>query len=198
MKKSGSSWPLVGAIAAGIAASLCCIGPLLALSLGLGSFAASTFFAQWRPVLLTLTFVLLGAAWYFAYRRPAATCDDGSCARRPGRPMRLALWLGTIIAVASAAYPWVAGIGGGASDAAAVPIASGERFSVSVPTMDCAACATGIEASLRSVPGVRAARVDYGSKRADVVFDPAITSAAQLLASIDRTGFPADRSTIRP
>ncbi len=84
MKKPNFSWTLTGGVIAGLAASLCCIGPLVALSLGLGSFAASAWFAQWRPVLLGVTFVLLGLAWYLTYRRPKADCADGSCARPPG------------------------------------------------------------------------------------------------------------------
>ena len=63
MKKPGISWTLAGGVAAGVVASLCCIGPLLSLGLGLGSFAAAAWFAQWRPVLLGITFVLLGLAW---------------------------------------------------------------------------------------------------------------------------------------
>jgi hypothetical protein len=45
MKKRDFSWTLTGSVFAGLAASLCCIGPLLSLTLGLGSFAASAWFA---------------------------------------------------------------------------------------------------------------------------------------------------------
>lgn len=195
MKKSVPSWTLAGGVVAAIVASLCCIGPVIALSLGLGSFAAATFFAQWRPLFLALTFALLGVAWFMAYRRPKSDCDGASCARRPGRAMRASLWVGTLVAVVAAAYPWLAG--SRHSAAPAVTASAGEKFSVSIPTMDCAACAKGIEASLQRAPGVLQARVNYDSKRADIILDPAVTNRAKLLAQIDGTGFPADRTSLK-
>ena len=105
MKKPSFSWTLTGGVFAGLAASLCCIGPLLSLTLGLGSFAASAWFAQWRPVFLAATFLLLGLAWYLTYRRPKVDCADGSCARPPGKAARMSLWPGTLVALAAAIYP---------------------------------------------------------------------------------------------
>lgn len=195
MKKRASSWALAGGVFGAIVASLCCIGPIVALTLGLGSFAAATFFAQWRPLFLALTFALLGLAWFMAYRRPASDCDDATCARRPGRATRISLWLGTLIALVAAAYPWLANSLHGA--APAVTASAGKKLSVSIPTMDCAACAKGIEASLRSAPGVLQARVNYDSKKAEIVFNPAVTSGEKLLAQIDSTGFPADRTSLK-
>ena len=196
MKKTNFSWTLTGGVFAGLAASLCCVGPLLSLSLGLGSFAASAWFAQWRPVFLTVTFVLLGLAWYLTYRRPKVDCADGSCARPPGKAARVSLWVGTIVALSAAVYPWLPAIGHDSSSAAAV--APGDvRFGVRVPSMDCAACATGIEASLRRAPGVKQAVVNYDTKTALLIFDPAMTSRDQLLAHIDARGFPAERSSVK-
>jgi copper chaperone CopZ len=51
-----------------VLASSCCWLPLLLVSLGLSSLGVSAFFGQYRPYLLTLTFVLLGAAWLLSYR----------------------------------------------------------------------------------------------------------------------------------
>lgn len=192
MKKRASSWTLAGGVFAAVVASLCCIGPVVALSLGLGSFAAATFFAEWRSLFLLLTFALLGVAWFMAYRRPKAGCDDATCARPPGKAMRISLWLGTLIALVAAAYPWLASSLHGA--APAVTASAGEQLSVSIPSMDCAACAKSIEASLQRASGVLQARVNYDSKKAEIVFDPAATSGEKLLAQIDSTGFPADRT----
>ncbi len=193
MKKIGFSWT-VGGVLAGVAASLCCIGPLLSLSLGLGSFAASAFFAQWRPVFLALTFVLLGVAWYLTYRRPKADCADGSCARPPGKVARLGLWLGTVVALAAAVYPSLPAASHQLSSATA---AGDAKFSVQIPSMDCPPCAKGIEASLNRVPGVKQAAVDYETKAAVLIYDPRVTSRDKLLAFIDATGFPAERASLK-
>lgn len=195
MKKTNFSWTLGAGVFAGIAASLCCIGPLLALSLGLGSFAASARFAQWRPVFLGVTFVLLGLAWYFTYRRPKADCEDGSCARPPGKVARISLWLGTLVALAAAIYPALPAANHQINAAA---VAAGDaKLSVLIPSMDCPPCAKGIEASLRRAPGVKQAAVDYDTKTAILVYDPSVTNRDKLLALIDASGFPAERSTVK-
>ena len=195
MKKTDFSWTLTGGIFAGIAASLCCIGPLVALSLGLGSFAASAWFAQWRPAFLGVTFVLLGVAWYLTYRRPKVDCDDGSCARPPGKAARLSLWLGTLVALVAAVYPALPAAPHQINTAAVS--ASDAKFSVLIPSMDCPSCAAGIEATLNRAPGVKQAVVNYDNKQADLVYDSTVNSRDKLLALIDASGFPAERSSLK-
>ncbi len=195
MKKTEFSWTLTGGVFAGLAASLCCIGPLLSLTLGLGSFAASAWFAHWRPVFLAITFVLLGLAWYLTYRRPKADCADGSCARTPGKAARLSLWLGTLVALAAAIYPALP-MASHQINATTVA-ASDAKLSVQIPSMDCPPCAQGIQASLSRAPGVKQAVVNYDTKQAVLVYDPAVTNRDRLLALIDASGFPAERSTLK-
>lgn len=195
MKKNRYSWTLTGGVFAGIAASLCCIGPLVALSLGLGSFAASAWFAQWRPVFLGFTFVLLGLAWYLTYRKLKVDCEDGTCALLPGKAARISLWLGTLVAVAAAIYPSLP-TANHQINAAAI-VRDDAKLSVLIPSMDCPPCAAGIEASLRRAPGVKQAVVNYDSKQAVLVYDPTLTSRDILLALIDASGFPAERSSIK-
>lgn len=195
MKKLHFPWTLTGGVVAGIAASLCCIGPLLSLGLGLGSFAAAAWFAQWRPFLLAVTFALLGLAWYLTYRRPKADCKDGSCARPPGKAARVSLWLGTLVALAAAIYPELPAANHQIN--AASVTAGDAKFSVLIPSMDCPPCATGIEATLSRTPGVKQAAVDYDSREAVLVYDPSVTSRDKLLALIDSSGFPADRASLK-
>lgn len=195
MKEKGFSWTLTGGVLAGIVASLCCVGPLLSLSLGLGSFAAAAWFAEWRPVFLAITFALLGLAWYLTYRRPKVDCEDGSCARPPGKAARVSLWLGMLVALAAAIYPSLPAANHRINTAAVA--ASDGKLSVLIPSMDCAACATGIEASLSRAPGVKQAAVNYDTKAAVLIYDPSVTSRDKLLALIDASGFPAERSPVK-
>ena len=51
-------------IIAAIAASLCCIGPVIAVGLGLGAFGLAAAFESTRPYLLGLTFVILAVFNY--------------------------------------------------------------------------------------------------------------------------------------
>jgi mercuric ion binding protein len=70
------------------------------------------------------------------------------------------------------------------------------RLRVSIPSMDCAACASGIAATLRREPGVVAATIDYPTKLAVIDYDHTSTTRESLLDTIDATGFPADRTSL--
>src|SRR5260370_36034976 len=104
----------VGSVIAAMAASICCIGPLVAVMLGVGSLAAASGLEKWRPLFLGVTFVLLGFAWYLTYRKPkAGACEEGAvCATKPGlKGSKVVLWIATALAVALAALPLYAGAG---------------------------------------------------------------------------------------
>jgi P-type Cu2+ transporter len=55
----------------------------------------------------------------------------------------------------------------------------------------CTACVWLVEATPRCVPGVREVRVDLGRSRADVTWEPQVTSLAQIARHLDRLGHPA-------
>lgn len=57
--------------------------------------------------------------------------------------------------------------------------------------LHCAACAGLIEAALERVDGVRAARVNGASERAEVDWDPARTRASALIEAVQRAGYQA-------
>lgn len=103
----------LGAVGAAALASLCCIGPLLFVTLGVGAGLASTF-EPLRPLFTALTVALLGAGFYVVYgRRPAVASPaavvcgpDGSCAvPRNRRRERALLWTATLIALVLLTFP---------------------------------------------------------------------------------------------
>jgi Cd2+/Zn2+-exporting ATPase/Cu+-exporting ATPase len=58
-----------------------------------------------------------------------------------------------------------------------------------VKGMDCAECALHVEEAVRSVGGVREARVYLGAERLDVVYDPDLTSQDQIAEAVRRAGY---------
>jgi mercuric ion transport protein len=100
------------AVASAIAASICCLGPLVLALLGLGGGALLLKFEPYRPHLLGATALFLGAAIYLTYRRPPPDeCAPGSACARPSsrRGQKIALWIVTGIVVLAAAFPYFAG-----------------------------------------------------------------------------------------
>jgi Cu2+-exporting ATPase len=61
--------------------------------------------------------------------------------------------------------------------------------------MSCSACAWVIEHRLRVLPGVHSARVDYASRRADLVWDLARLPVSDLLSAVAALGYSAQPST---
>lgn len=192
MRSEKKSWFLAGGLVSAVTASFCCIVPLLALGLGAGGFAASSWFAQWRPYFLVASFVLLAMAWYVTYRRPKAACGPNeACSTSPQRKgLKIALWVVTALAVPAALFPTLVPSNPVRADTTAV--AGGTELRVAIPSMDCPSCAKGIEGTLRRQPGVRDASVNYDSKQALIVFDASTTNADKLVAAIDSTGFKAE------
>jgi len=189
-----------GSVVAAIAASICCIGPLVAAVLGVGSLAAASGLQKWRPVFLGVTFVLLGVAWYLTYRKPKAeACAEGTaCAARPGvKRDKVVLWIATALAIGLAALPLYAGAvarllhpaGPGPARSAG---ANGATLKVKIPSMDCAACSVNIERTLRKVEGVGRTEVVFKTKEAVIEYDPARISPEKIVAVIDETGFKAE------
>jgi copper chaperone CopZ len=193
MQPVKQSWILTGGFLSAVAASLCCIGPLVAAVAGAGSFVAAGWFERWRPVFLGVTAALLALAWVLTLRARRIACADGTCATpRASRWTLGVLIFSTVVVGAVAMFPQLAQTVVGRSTVATTAPADGRVLRVRIPSMDCAACAVGIAGTLQRVPGIRTAVVRYATKEAEVVYDPAVISAAAVIAKIDATGFKAE------
>jgi len=195
-EKHKARFALTGAVVAAVTASLCCILPLIAAVAGFAGLAASRFFEQWRPYLLVVTFMLLAAGFYMAYRRPREACEEGGgCERTPiGRWNRTALWLVAAFAVVLAAFPyyagWVARAITKTDGQAEVEAQSSQAHAVfKIDGMDCGACAMVIEKSLSQIPGVRHAEVSFENKQAALTYNPHAVDPSQFVKVITGAGY---------
>jgi mercuric ion transport protein len=98
---SGQRLMAIGGMLGAIAASSCCIVPLLLFSLGIsGAWIANlTGLAPYQPYFIAVTLLFLGGGYWLAYRASKAACAEGAaCARPlPNRLVKLGLALATII-----------------------------------------------------------------------------------------------------
>ena len=97
-----------GALAAAVAASACCLGPLILALLGIGGAGALVALEPYRPIFAGLTVILLALGWGWTLRRERAAQGDGcGCALpRAHRTGRRLLWFATVAALASLAFPY--------------------------------------------------------------------------------------------
>ena len=101
-------WAGVGGLTAAGLGSLCCIGPILFVTLGVGAGAASTF-ESLRPLFGTLMVALLGIGFYTVYAHPApaeACGPDGACERPRKRGQeKVLLWGAAALALILWTFP---------------------------------------------------------------------------------------------
>ena len=97
-----------GAIGAAVAASACCIAPVLFSLLGAGALGASAIkFEPYRPWFLGLTVVVLGVAFYSAYRPVAAdTCADSTCTPNSKRTAKIIVWIAAALVTLLITFPY--------------------------------------------------------------------------------------------
>lgn len=102
----------VGGILGALAASSCCIVPLVLFSLGIGGawIGNLTALAPYKPLFVAGTTAVLGYGFYLVYWKPRRACaDDGACARPlPSRLVQIALWVATVLVAAAFAFDYVA------------------------------------------------------------------------------------------
>ena len=108
----GSGFLFAGILSA-IGASICCVGPLMLLALGVsGAWIGSlTALEPYRPILIGLTLLFLGFAFHRLYlARPACSPESGCANPRTLKRQRLAFWIVTVLVLGLIAVPWVAAL----------------------------------------------------------------------------------------
>ena len=97
-----------GGILGAIAATSCCILPLVLTLIGVsGAWMANLrALAPYQPYFIAMTVACLAYGFYLVYWKPKQACADGAaCARpMPGIVVRGSLWLATAIVVAAATF----------------------------------------------------------------------------------------------
>lgn len=102
----------VGSVMGAIAASSCCVLPLVLFFLGasgawIGNLAALT---PYQPIFILITVICLAGGFYSVYRKPKEACAAGSYCSTPvsNRVVRISLWSATVLVALAAVYTYIA------------------------------------------------------------------------------------------
>ncbi len=182
-------------VVSALLASVCCVGPLLLVAIGLGSGAA--FIGRYHWLLLIGGIAILSWSWT-KYLREKTVCDCEHTAM-PGRRAGL-----TTLLIATVIVLGLAGLNISRYVFASPPgtsqkqgVADGlNRVVIQVEGMSCATCEIVVRRALGQVAGVKSARVSVAAKMAEIDFDPKQTTPAALVSAINATGYQAE--TPRP
>jgi mercuric ion transport protein len=179
----------IGSVVSAIVASLCCIGPVVAVLLGIGSIGVFTAFEAYRPYFIGATAVLLGLAFYLSYRKREVKCEDGTCKfESASKWNKLSVWLATFFAAIAIAFPYLGITLHASTNENATPQAT---VVLNIEGMDCKACAFGIEGALSRIAGVHRATVQYEKGNAIVEYDPVVVQPRTLIEHVEEIGFKA-------
>lgn len=102
---------LIAGTATAIGASLCCVGPLMLLALGVGGTWIGNFTAlePYRPLFVSLTLLFLGLAFRGLYLVPQVCGPGAACADpRVAKRRRLTFWITAAPLLGLLAAPWFA------------------------------------------------------------------------------------------
>ena len=104
---------LIGGALAGLAASACCLGPLLLVSAGVsGAWISNlTLLQPYSWVFAGIALAFMAYAWHKIYRVPAATeCEPGTVCALPqtNRTYRTIFWVVSALVLLGITFPYYA------------------------------------------------------------------------------------------
>lgn len=198
MKQDTSSNTFTGiGIIAAIAASLCCITPILALLAGVSGAASShSWLEPARPFLIGLALAVLSFAWYRSLRsKEASACGhDGACTveKKSFLTSKTFLIIITVAAIALIAFPYYAKIFYPKTEKQNIVVVERNNIqtaSFSIKGMTCQGCEAEVNNQLYKVVGVINAQTFYNKGISTVKFDKSKASVEQLKNAIAQTGY---------
>lgn len=189
--KSNNKIAGVGLMTA-IAASLCCITPVIALIAGTSGMA-STF--SWmepaRPYLIGFTILTLGFAWYQKLRpQKEVDCNCDTEEKKSFMQSKLFLSLITVFATIMLAFPYYSHVFyDNSNSVSAIEEGNAQKSEFTIEGMTCASCEEHVTHEILQLDGIGKVEVSYENSNAIVEFDKGKTSQEEITEAINSTGY---------
>lgn len=195
MKTQNSSKGLVGAgVLSAIAASLCCITPVLALIAGSSGIASAfSWLEPARPYLIGITVLVLGFAWYQKLKPKKAEieCDCETDEKPSFLQSKQFLGIVTVFAALMLAFPYYSHIFYPNTESKVVIIQADNivQANLDIEGMTCTGCEEHIKHAVAQLPGFIEASADYNTGKAKIKYDKSKNSLEQVVAAVNETGY---------
>lgn len=190
---------LIGAgILTAIAASLCCITPVLALIAGTSGIASTfSWLEPLRPYLIGLTVLVLGFAWYQKLipitigTKKEIDCDCETEGKPKFIQSKTFLGIVTVFAALMLAFPLYADIfyPKQAKQIIVVDKSDLQKVAFTISGMTCNACAEHVKHEVNQLDGIVETNASYEDENAIVEFDRTKTNEAEIQKAINSTGY---------
>lgn len=203
MKTTRHNKTWITAVVTAVAASLCCMTPVLSLIAGIGGIASAfSWLEPARPFLVGITVIVLGFAWYqkLKPRKP----EEVHCAcEEDEKPsfMQTKTFLGvvTIFAILMLSFPYYSHIFYPKSNEK-VRVVNAENIAevhLEIAGMTCKGCEAHIKHAAAQLPGYLSAEANHTTGKAAVKFDKTKNSLDEVIATINATGYKVVKNEIK-
>jgi len=177
---------------AAIAASSCCIPPVIALIAGIGgSASALSWMEPFRPYLIAFAILAIGYSWYNYLKQKKA--DDCGC--EIGKPKfyqtKGFLIAITVFAALSISFPYYASVfyPDNKKEVVVVNASNIETVNFNIQGMTCTGCEETIKYAVNELDGIVTVTPSYENESAEVKFDNTKTSKEKIEKAINATGY---------
>lgn len=184
-------------ILSALLASVCCLGPVLLVLLGLGSLGFGSLIGRYHGWFIGAAAVLLTYAWR-SYLKESQRCRSEACEMVQRKTTR------TVLIIASAAVAIFMGLNlytyaspSGKANVSEATSDLGKVSSVVIPIegMTCFTCELSVETSLKRLSGVHSVDARTRDKAAYVDYDASRVNLDEIIAAINKTGYKASQPT---
>lgn len=193
--KSSGTFTSAGVLSA-IAASLCCITPVVALLAGSSSIAANfSWIEPARPYLIGLSIAVIAFAWYIKLKPIKTNAMDCNCETTKKASFlqsKAFLSIVTMFAILMMTFPLYAKVFFPKPKAQATILAAvdnKQQVKFTIQGMSCAGCELEVNNELSKVAGVIAYKTSYAGKSSLVTFDKSKVDIKTIEAAINKTGY---------
>ena len=190
--KNNKSW--IAGIFAAIAASLCCITPVLAFLGGASGLVSSfSWIEPYRPYLIVATVLIFAFAWYQKLKpQKQVDCDCETDNKKSFRQSKLFLVIVTVIAALLLAFPYYAKVFYAKPQQTKVIVVDKNNIQtvqLNISGMDCEGCTAHINSELSKVNGVIEVNTSYKNANAIVKFDNSKISVDSIANTVNTIGY---------
>ncbi len=197
--KNNKGW--IAGLLTAVAASLCCITPVLAFVGGASGLASSfSWIEPYRPYLIGLTIAVFAFAWYQKLKpQKQVDCDCEADNKESFWQSKLFLAIVTLVAGLLIAFPYYAKVFYPKPQETKVIIVDKSNIAtvqLNISGMDCEGCTAHINGELSKVNGVIEANTSYKNANAIVKFDNSKISVDSLSNIINNIGYKVVSSSI--
>lgn len=192
--KGNNNFAFAGIFTA-IAASICCITPVLALIAGTSGIASTFSWVEpFRPYLMGLTVLVLAFAWYQKFKPKSQVEIDCDCEddKKPSllQSKKFLLFV-TLFAALMLAFPYYSGMFYSQPSKEIVYVQQDNIVEKSfiVEGMTCTGCENHVESEVNKLDGILSVKASYEEGNTTVKYDSTKVTEEEIIEGINNTGY---------